>query len=123
LVVDDEPDTVETFAVLLREWGHETRVAYDGIAALASAAEFLPDIVLLDIGLPAMNGYDVAREIRRRPGLQDTVLVALTGFGLTADRTRAEQAGFDYHLLKPVDLDLLRKLLGALYRLPAPRAS
>jgi CheY-like chemotaxis protein len=122
LVVDDESDTADTFFVLLRSWGHEVRVAGDGISALASAVEFLPDVVLLDIGLPEMSGYDVAREIRRRPSLKDLVLVAITGFGQTADRTRAEQAGFDYHLLKPVDPNLLRSLLAALRYPPRRRA-
>lgn len=111
LVVDDNRDAAESLAELLQLSGHETRVAYDGLGAVAVAATFRPDLVLLDIGLPKMNGYEAAKEIRGLPGGSDTVLVALTGWGHQDDRQRSSQAGFDKHLVKPVHPDVLLKLI------------
>jgi CheY-like chemotaxis protein len=110
LIVDDNRDSAESLAMLLEVQGHEVRTAHDGPAALDTARDFRPDIVLLDIGLPGMDGYEVARRLRQQWGRQ-AVLVALTGYGSDEDQRRAQEAGFDHHLLKPVDLDALDQLL------------
>ncbi len=102
LVVDDNADTAETLGHLLRASGHEVRLAGDGPAALAAASGFAPDVAILDIGLPTMDGYELARELRRREP-QGLRLIALTGYGTASDRERAVNAGFDEHLTKPVD--------------------
>jgi signal transduction histidine kinase len=111
LVVDDNTAAADMLAMLLRLWGHEVRLAYNGPEALTTAAEYCPDLVLLDIGLPLMNGYEVARRLRREPALNKTVLVAVTGYGQAKDRRRSHDAGFDYHLTKPVDGDSLQVLV------------
>jgi CheY-like chemotaxis protein len=97
--------------MILRASGHQVRTAYDGPTALRAAAEFQPDVVLLDIGLPQMDGYEVARRLRGEVGLKDARLVALTGYGQEEDRRRAQEAGFDEHLTKPTDLTVLQNLL------------
>jgi len=94
-------------------WGHEVRLAYNGLDALEAAAEYRPELVLLDIGMPFMNGYEVARELRRQPGLDRIVLVAVTGYGQEQDRRRSQEAGFDHHLTKPVNADSLQALIAA----------
>jgi CheY-like chemotaxis protein len=110
LVVDDNLDTANTLQLLLRSLGHETRVANDGANALRAADEFHPDVVLLDIGMPGMNGYEIARHLRtRRYGR--VKIVAITGWGAEVDRKRSSDAGFDLHLVKPVDESELRQLL------------
>jgi len=112
LLVDDNVDGATTLAALLRMQGHETRAVYDGPSALEAAADFRPDIILLDIGLPrGMDGYEVARRLRDIPGLEDAILVALTGYGQEQDRERSRRAGMAAHLVKPVDLLLLHDLL------------
>jgi CheY-like chemotaxis protein len=111
LVVEDEPDGGESLRQLLLLYGHQAEVARDGPAALALAERFLPDVVLLDIGLPGTNGLEVARRMRQNLGLTDALLVALTGYGQDEDRRRSHEAGFNAHLVKPVDLDSLEKLL------------
>jgi CheY-like chemotaxis protein len=111
LVVDDCPDTRGSLCLLLDLWGHKARTAADGPSALAEAFAFHPEVVLLDIGLPQMDGYEVARELRRLPGTRHALLVATTGFGQGQDVTRAREAGFDHHLLKPFDPDVLQALL------------
>jgi signal transduction histidine kinase/DNA-binding response OmpR family regulator len=111
LVVDDNVDGAESLAMVLRLCGHDVCCAHDGPAGLEMAEAFRPDVLLLDIGLPKMDGYEVARELRRRPELADVFLVALTGYGSDDDRRRTEEAGFDVHLVKPVDLDALPRLL------------
>jgi signal transduction histidine kinase/ActR/RegA family two-component response regulator len=105
LVVDDNEDAGDTLAEALRDGGHDVRVATDGPGALAVAAEFGPDIVLLDIGLPVMDGYEVARRLRQRTDPRPPRLLALTGYGQEKDRARALAAGFDDHIVKPVNLD------------------
>src|SRR5262249_48412946 len=95
LVVDDYPDSLTTLRWLLQAWGYEVAEAPDGPSALSSAASFVPDVVLLDIGLPGMDGYEVARQLRALPGQGKTLLVALTGFGQVADVERCLQAGCD----------------------------
>jgi PAS domain S-box-containing protein len=110
LIVDDNQDAALSLAMLLRFQGHEVRVAYDGSAALELATPYRPDVVLLDLGMPGMDGFEVARRWRSMPGSKSTVLAALTGWGQTEDRTRTTAAGFDHHLVKPVDLKDLEKL-------------
>ena len=119
LVVDDNPDSVSTLAMLLSLLGSEVRTAVDGVEALRVADEFRPDAVLLDLGLPRMNGYDVAREIRRQPWSGGVALIATTGWGQESDRRLAREAGFDHHLVKPIDPDVLTRTLASLQ--PAAR--
>jgi PAS domain S-box-containing protein len=116
LVVDDNKDSAESLTMLLRLGGCEVHMVHDGATALLAAEAYHPDLVLLDIGLPGMNGYEVARAIRARPVLQGAVLVALTGYGGEDDRRRSREAGFDHHLVKPVGLDALRGLLASVAR-------
>jgi signal transduction histidine kinase/CheY-like chemotaxis protein len=111
LVVDDNVDAAESLAMLLRVERHEVYTAHDGSTALAAAAAFRPEIVLLDIGLPRMDGYEVARRLRGQDGFQKTLLVALTGYGQEEDRRRAAAAGFDAYLVKPADPAALHELL------------
>jgi PAS domain S-box-containing protein len=114
LVVDDNRDFANTLAALLETFGHEVRTVYDGRTAVAIAVEYRPDAVLLDIGLPEMNGYEVARELRQVPGLAQVRLVAFTGYGQEEDRRRVREAGFDFHLVKPVEAVELARLIDAL---------
>ncbi len=101
-------------STLLKASGHDVRTAFDGPTAVHAALEHLPDVVLLDIGLPDLNGYEVAARLRRKPTLLNVVLVALTDYGQEADRQEALQAGFDHHLVKPTDFGRLeRSLAGA----------
>jgi signal transduction histidine kinase/CheY-like chemotaxis protein len=111
LVVDDNQDSADSIAILLRTMGNEVHAAHDGLEAVDAAAEFQPDIVLLDLGLPKLNGFDAARRIREQPGGQERVLIALTGWGQEEDRRRSQEAGFDHHLTKPIDFGVLRELL------------
>jgi CheY-like chemotaxis protein len=111
LVVDDDPDTVETTAVLLKSLGHEVYEARDGSHAIQLAGAVHPDLILLDIGMPRLNGLDTARHIRRLQLHHQPLIVAVTGWGEATDRLAAEQAGIDIHLVKPVEFAVLRKLL------------
>ena len=111
LVVDDNFDTAETMALALELFGCETRMAHTATDALEVAAEFAPDVALLDIGLPDYNGYELARRLRALPRGLDTTLIAATGWGQDKDRTLALDAGFDHHLTKPIDFEQLRLLL------------
>jgi two-component system CheB/CheR fusion protein len=120
LVVDDITDSAESLARLLRRWGHEVHLAHDGPSALSAARSTAPEIVLLDIGLPGMDGYEVARQLRQDPDQSTTVLVALTGYSQLTDRQQTHDAGFDEHLIKPVDTTLLRTLLGTIEQRPNP---
>jgi CheY-like chemotaxis protein len=113
VVADDNRDGAESLAMLLQVMGHEARTAHDGEEALALVSEFRPDVVLLDIGMPKLNGYETARGIRREPWGRDMILIALTGWGQEEDRRRALEAGFNCHMVKPVDIDALEKLLGS----------
>ena len=113
LVVEDNVDAALTLVDLLRIWGHEVRCVHDGPAAVDVAPQYLPQVVLLDIGLPGMDGYEVARRLRRAPETRGALLVAVTGYGQESDRARSREAGFDHHLVKPVDLDGLRRLIGS----------
>jgi two-component system CheB/CheR fusion protein len=114
LIVEDNPDAAETCEELLQDWGYQTRVAHSGPVALQAAAGFLPDVVLMDIGLPGMDGYEVARRLRDRPGGAGAVLIALTGYGQDEDRRLSRESGFHHHLVKPVDPENLRLLLASL---------
>jgi PAS domain S-box-containing protein len=118
LVVDDHVDGADSLADVLRALGNEVVTAYDGVQALRAADAFWPDVVLLDIGLPKLNGYEVARRIRGEPWGERTVLVAVTGWGHDDDKVRSQEAGFNSHLVKPVDPPALMRLLGGL--LPDP---
>jgi PAS domain S-box-containing protein len=114
LIVDDNIDAAATLSLLLQLAGHTTAVAHEGVEALKAATDFKPDIVLLDLGLPGMDGYEVARAIRRMPESGNPVLVAVTGWGTPEDRLRTKQAGFDEHLTKPVDISMIELLLMSL---------
>ena len=113
LVVEDNPDAARMLAVALELEGHQVELAFDGRQAVDAAATFRPDAVVLDVGLPRMNGYDAARAIRRLPGLADVPIIALTGYGLELDRNRSREAGFDHHLVKPVSMGALLRVLSA----------
>ena len=114
LVVDDNEDATETMALLLRLSGHEVEVASDGESALEAAEKLHPEIVLLDVGLPGMHGYEVAERLRNLPKTRNAIIVALTGYGQEQDRQRAKEAGFDYHFVKPVEFNKLESLLNSL---------
>ncbi|MGH8468864.1 MAG: ATP-binding protein [Gammaproteobacteria bacterium] len=111
LVVDDNRDSAESLAMLLNLMGNETHTAYDGLEAVEAAATVRPDVILLDIGLPKLNGYEACRRIREQPWGKNMVLVALTGWGQEEDRRKSREAGFDGHIVKPVDHAALTKLL------------
>jgi CheY-like chemotaxis protein len=111
LIVDDNQDAAESIAQYLQLEGHEVKTVGDGTEALASAPIYAPDIVLLDIGLPGMDGYEVAVRLRGLPQTASACLIALTGYGQPADRARAREAGFDHHLTKPADPDDLLRLI------------
>jgi PAS domain S-box-containing protein len=113
LVVDDNIDMVRGISMLLTLKGHDVATAYDGFAALETARGFRPQFVLLDIGLPGMDGYEVASRLRREEVCKDAVIVAVTGYGREEDRRRSKEAGFDYHLIKPVDHKALLSVLSA----------
>jgi CheY-like chemotaxis protein/anti-sigma regulatory factor (Ser/Thr protein kinase) len=122
LVVDDMIDAAESLAHMLELQGHEVRVAYDGVAALDAADRFRPEIVFLDIGLPRVNGLEVARRLRARFGPQAMLIVATTGFGTQNDRRETTEAGFDHHLVKPIDPMVVRRLLATGTPVPEPAA-
>lgn len=109
--MDDNRDAAETLADLLSLWGYETEAVFDGPTGIQAAQSRRPDAVLLDISMPGMSGYEVARELRKIPGLEGVLLVALTGYGQEEDRRRSREAGFDHHLTKPVDPEALRSIL------------
>jgi CheY-like chemotaxis protein len=115
-VVDDNIDAADTLAALLEMSGHTIRVANDGHQAIEMAQAFQPQVVFLDIGLPGMNGYEVARRLRETPGMERAILVALTGWGAREDRERSSEAGFDHHLTKPADMSAVENLLSGLAR-------
>lgn len=113
LIADDNVDSAESLAVLLRLQGHQVEVVHDGAAALRRLEESRPQFALLDIGMPNLNGYEVARRTRAQPWSASITLIALTGWGQEQDRRDALEAGFDHHLLKPVDTDRLAQTLVA----------
>jgi len=112
LVVEDDPESLEMMGALLGIWGYQTVLTEAGPAALAAVREAMPDVILLDLGLPGMDGFEVARSVRRLPGGGDSVLiVAVTAFRSEGHQREAWEAGFDKYLMKPVDLDSLRQVL------------
>jgi PAS domain S-box-containing protein len=114
MVVDDNRDAADSLAMLLRLQGHEVRVAYSGVAALEMTKAYSPDVVFLDIGMPGMDGYEVARRLRQQPGLEKVVLAALTGWGQQEDRRRTAEAGFNHHLVKPPEPKAVESVLAGL---------
>jgi CheY-like chemotaxis protein len=111
LIVDDNQDAADSLGALLGLMGNEVHIAYDGEQALEMAAAIEPQVVLMDIGLPKLNGYEAARRMRALSGTRDALIVALTGWGQGEDRRRSREAGFDHHLVKPVALDDLQDVL------------
>jgi two-component system CheB/CheR fusion protein len=111
LVVDDNRDSAESLAMLLRLFGNDVRTAHDGRLGLEVATAYRPDVVLLDIGLPGLDGLEVCRRLRQRAGDYQPVIVAMTGYGQDEDRRRSDEAGFNAHMVKPVDLRALEELL------------
>src|SRR5208337_375725 len=111
LVVDDNPDTASALSKLLEALGHDVRTAHDGPSALALARRQKPDYILLDIGLPDLDGYEVAAQLRKDPDCRDTVIIGVSGYGREEDRKRSHEAGFDHHLVKPINHDELILLL------------
>ncbi len=113
LVVDDNTSSADTMAMLVQQLGHEVRTVYDGPKTLATAIAYRPNVVLLDIGLPGMNGYELATLMRQEPDLQNIILVAVTGYGQESDRQHAQAAGFDHYLVKPADFTQVEQILAA----------
>jgi len=111
LVVDDNVDTAESFGMLVNAAGYDVRTVHDGPTAVQVAREYKPNAVLLDIGLPGFDGYEVAKQLRQITELQDVLIIAVTGYGRETDRERSEAEGFDYHMVKPPDYGKLREIL------------
>jgi CheY-like chemotaxis protein len=113
LVVDDNADAAQMLGMLLLAQGHEVLTVHDGPSTLDAAVDFRPDVVLLDIGLPGMDGYEVATRLRQQAIFEGLVLVAMTGYGQDSDRKRSHESGFDHHLVKPPDFVKLKEILAA----------
>jgi CheY-like chemotaxis protein len=111
LIVDDNRDAADALAELMRDFGHDVSTAHDGRSALESAITHRPELVLLDISMPEMDGFEVARRLREEVGLRDAILVALSGYGGDRHRRLSRDAGFDHHVTKPVDVSKLEELL------------
>ena len=111
LVVDDNVDLTRSMADLLSYFGYQVMAAYDGLSAIEKARDYHPDFVLLDIGLPGMDGYEVARRLRGVKEFEDAMIIAITGYGQEEDSRKSREAGFDHHLVKPVDYDVLKSLM------------
>ena len=118
LIADDNVDAAESLGLLLELSGNEVNIANDGLHAIDMAETFRPDVILLDIGMPKLNGYDACRRIREKPWGKKAILIALTGWGQDEDKRRSQEAGFDYHLVKPVDDAAVMKVLAS--KLPNP---
>jgi CheY-like chemotaxis protein len=119
LVVDDNEDSADSLSMLLDLMGHDTRTAYDGLSAVETATAFRPHVILLDIGLPKLNGYDACRRIREQQWDETVVIIALTGWGNDEDKCRSKEAGFNFHMVKPVDPAALEKLMAGLLMVSA----
>jgi CheY-like chemotaxis protein len=113
LIVEDNPDGRETLRLLLEDWGHDVLIAADGAEGVRTIADQKPDVALVDIGLPVLNGYELARQVRKRDGDKQLLLVALTGYGASDQRARAIEAGFDAYMVKPVDAQQLARLISS----------
>ena len=116
LIVDDNRDAAESLGILLKLLGADVHVEYDGEAALRAVAAYRPTVVLLDIGMPGMDGHEVARQIRQQPEFDEVTLIALTGWGQEEDRRDSRSAGFEYHLIKPADIGAIETLLSSIER-------
>lgn len=123
LVVDDNPDAALSLAMMLSIMGHETRTAHDGESAVEAAESFLPEVVLLDIGLPKLNGYEVAQRIRQHAWGASMFLIAVTGWGQDEDRQRASEVGLNVHMVKPVEAAALERLLAELAETRGPETA
>jgi CheY-like chemotaxis protein len=117
LIVDDNRDNADSLARLLRLMGNDTRTAYDGQEGVEVARTFHPDVMLLDIGLPKLDGYEACRRIREQSWSKSAVMIAVTGWGQEEDRRRSHEAGFDHHMVKPVDPHDIMKLLAGLQQM------
>jgi CheY-like chemotaxis protein len=120
LVVEDDPDTADSMEMLLRLYAHDVQVARDGVIALRAVLDGHPDVVLLDIGLPKLDGWQLAKEIRSRTGKKRPFLIAISGYGMQADQMRSQEAGIDLHLVKPVEPEMLQEILGRFQTLLVP---
>ena len=118
LVADDNKDSAASLAMLLQIMGHEVRTADDGLQAVEAAEAFRPDVIVLDIGMPNLNGYEACHRIREQSWGRKAVLIAQTGWGNPEDKRRSLEAGFDHHIVKPVDPTVLEKLLASLQQTP-----
>jgi CheY-like chemotaxis protein len=114
LVVDDNLDSASSMEILLKLLGNEVRTVHDGLEAVAAAEQFRPEVVLMDVGMPRLNGYEATRRIREQPWGREMIVIALTGWGQDSDKELSRQAGCNGHLVKPVDLAALGKLLASL---------
>ena len=114
LVVDDNEDAAQMLGMILMRLGHEVLTVHDGPSALVAAVDFLPHVILLDIGLPEIDGYEVAKRIRLNAIFKDVVLVAMTGYGQDSDRQRSANSGFDHHMVKPPDFIKLQEILATI---------
>jgi len=114
LIVDDNKDGADSLAMVLKMMGNDTRTAYDGKEGVELAGEFRPEVVLFDIGMPKLNGYEACRLIRKQPWGRKVIVIAVTGWGQEDDRQRSHDAGFDHHMVKPVDPQVLMKMLAGL---------
>jgi CheY-like chemotaxis protein len=112
-VVDDNVDTATSLAALLKKSGHNVQVAHEGPVALEAALDFRPDVAILDIGLPGLDGFELAKRIRQQPALQKAVLVAITGYGTELDRQHSQEAGFDHYLVKPTKFENVQEILAS----------
>jgi CheY-like chemotaxis protein len=119
LLVEDNVDAADALAMLLELLGHDVQVVHDGLAALEALQRMRPDVMLIDIGLPGIDGFEVARRVRAQANSRSVLLVALTGYGRPDDRERTRAAGFDHHLTKPVQLDALQGLVATMVGPPA----
>jgi len=118
LVVEDNADTAQGLALVLQAFGHQVRTIHDGLSALQAALDYQPNLVLLDIGLPGLNGLEVAKKMRKQPALKNVVLVAVTGYGTETDHRRSQEAGFNYHLVKPADFKTVEQILASVAEKP-----
>jgi CheY-like chemotaxis protein len=114
LIVEDNRDVADMLQMMIAAWGETVRMAHDALAALTAAAEFKPDVVLLDLGLPRLHGFDVARRLKDQPGGAAVPIIAITGWGQEADRQGSKAAGIQHHLVKPVNPDFLKDLLAGI---------
>jgi CheY-like chemotaxis protein len=111
LIIEDNQDAADSLRDMVDLFGHQADVAYHGLKGVEAARQFSPDIILCDVGLPGLDGYGVARTLRAEPQFAETVIIAVSGYGQEEDRNRSREAGFDLHLIKPVDADDLERLL------------